>query len=262
VSAAKGRKLEGQHAVVTGGSRGIGAEIARALAARGAGVTVMARDERRLTAFCEQLAEDFEQSVCGVSVDMCDAWAVADAFTTARETLGPPTILVNNAGGAETAPFQKTDLDMWERMIKLNLTSAYLASREVFGAMMKAGGGRIVNIASTAGVRGYAYVAAYTAAKHGLVGLTRSLALEATGTGVKVNVVCPGYADTDMTRDSVRLVAEKAGRDPEEILGEFARANAHGRLVKPDEVARAVVGLCDPSGSVPTGEVIMVDGSS
>jgi NAD(P)-dependent dehydrogenase (short-subunit alcohol dehydrogenase family) len=262
VTATQGDILKGRHAVVTGGSRGIGAAVARVLVAHGAALSVMARDEPRLQAFCEQLAGDFKASICGVSVDMCDGASVATAFKTARDTLGPPHILVNNAGGAETAPFHKTEPDMWQRMIALNLTSAYLASREVFGAMIEAGFGRIVNVASTAGVRGYAYVSAYTAAKHGLVGLTRSMALEATGSGVKVNVVCPGYADTDMTRESVRRVAEKSGRDPDEILGEFARANPHGRLVKPDEVARVVVGLCGPAGSVPTGEVIMVDGSS
>jgi NAD(P)-dependent dehydrogenase (short-subunit alcohol dehydrogenase family) len=255
------QELHGHHAVVTGGSRGIGAAITRALAERGCNVTVMARDRARLETFCEQLGDEFESSFHAVPVDMLDADAIAAAFATTRDATGDPTILVNNVGAAETAPFSKTDADLWQRMIGLNLTAAFHACRQVIPAMVAAGHGRIVNIASTAGVRGYPYVSAYTAAKHGLVGLTRSLAVELVETGVKVNAVCPGYADTDLIRESARLVAARTGRSAEEILHEYGRANAHGRLVRPEEVAEAAVRLCGTSKALPTGEVVLVDGS-
>lgn len=254
-------ELRGQHAVVTGGSRGIGAAIARALAERGCNVTVMARDEARLETACGQLREEFKASFHPVPVDMRDAAAIEKAFAAAGKAAGDPTILVNNVGQAESAPFSKTDAALWQRMIGLNLTAAFLACRQVIPAMVAVGHGRIVNIASTAGVRGYPYVSAYTAAKHGLVGLTRSLAVELVETGVKVNAVCPGYADTDLIRESARAVAARTGRSEEEILHEYGRANAHGRLVRPDEVAEAAARFCRPSKALPTGEVLLVDGS-
>jgi NAD(P)-dependent dehydrogenase (short-subunit alcohol dehydrogenase family) len=253
--------LHGAHAVVTGGSRGIGAAVARTLTAAGATVTVMARDRKAVEAFCAGEREETGGKIYGVAADITDHASVKKAFEWTRSNAGDPTILVNNAGGAESAPFVKTDRDLWERMIALNLTGAYFTCRQVIPAMIEAGHGRIVNVASTAGVRGYAYVSAYSAAKHGLVGLTRSLALELVETGVKVNAVCPGYADTDMIRTSARRVAEKSGRSEEDLLREYAAANPHGRLVRPEEVAEAVLRFCGPSKALPTGEVMLVDGS-
>lgn len=253
--------LNGQHAVVTGASRGIGAAIVRALAERGASVSMMARGIDALDTFRDSLREHFDGRFESIGVDVTDAKAVKAAFARARKTNGAPTILVNNAGNAEAATFSKTDPSLWHRMIALNLTSAYLACREVLPAMTKAGYGRIVNIASTAGVKGYAYVTAYAAAKHGLVGFTRSLSLELVETGVKINAVCPGYADTEMLRASATAAAKKTGRSAEDILREYGAANPHGRLVRPEEVAEAAVRLCGTSRALPTGEVTLVDGS-
>lgn len=255
------RPLAGQHAVVTGGGRGIGAAIAYELAASGAAVTLMGRDIGRLEDHATTLRTEFDQEFHTAMVDVTQPKAVGEAFASARKAVGEPAILVNNAGAVETAPFVNIDPDHWRRMIDVNLTGVYLCCREALPAMIKAGAGRIVNVSSTAGVAGHAYVVAYAAAKHGVIGLTRSLALETAEHGVTVNAVCPGYTNTDLLIESAKKVAEKSGRSVEEVMETFKQANPHGRLVQPEEVAQKVGWLCHADQARTTGQAIVIDGS-
>ncbi len=243
--------LAGRHAVVTGAGRGIGAAIARRLAGHGARVTLMGRNTARL--------DDAAAALPGaraVPCDVTDEVAVGRAFTDA----GAADILVNNAGAAVSAPFARTTIEQFRAMLDVNLTGAFLCSRAVLPAMVEARGGRIVNVASTAGLRGYAYVAAYCAAKHGLVGLTRALALETAAQGITVNAVCPGYTDTDMLQGAVAAISEKTGRSEAEARAELLKANPQGRFVQPDEVAAAVAWLCLPGNGSITGQAIALAG--
>ena len=196
-----------------------------------------------------------------VVADVTQADQVRRAMDQASRTSGAVTILVNNVGGVETVPFARTTPDVLQRMVDVNLMSAFHCCREVVPGMIEAGAGRVINIASTAGIRAYPYVSAYVAAKHALVGLTRSLAMETEGKGVAVNAVCPGFADTDMTTRSAEAVAKRTGRSMEEIKASYAQSNPHGRLVRPDEVAERVAWLCLPAQAAVTGQILIVDGS-
>lgn len=258
----KSDSLTDEHAVVTGASRGIGFATVRALAALGARITLVAREPSDLTARREELEMEFSGEYYTCAADLTAPEALTAAFADSTKALGAPSILVNNVGGVESAPFIKMDLEMWRRMIDLNLTTAFLATKEVLPAMLEAGHGRIVNVASTAGVMGYPYVSGYCAAKHGMMGLTRSLAPEMAGTGVTVNAVCPGYTDTDLIRESIDRIAKTTGRDPKEIRQEFADANPGGRLIDPDEVAERIVWLCLPAQDSISGQSVMVDGTT
>ena len=249
--------LAGQHAVVTGGSRGIGAAIAAQLAELGARLTLIGRDGATLEARRAALVERGAAAVATRVVDVTDETAVAAAFGTLDAA---PTILVNNAGGARSAPFGKTDIALWQEMLAVNLTGTYLCTHHVVPAMAAAGYGRIVNVASTAGLTGYRYVTAYCAAKHGVVGLTRALALELARQGVTVNAVCPGYTDTDMVRESVRNIAAKTGASEDGARAQLAAGNPQGRLIEPAEVANAVAWLCLPASASITGQTIAVAG--
>jgi NAD(P)-dependent dehydrogenase (short-subunit alcohol dehydrogenase family) len=246
-----------RHAVVTGAARGIGAAVARALAADGARLTLMGRDRAALDALAATLPGG-PHAVA--TVDVADAASVQAAFGQAREALGPVDILVNNAGQAASAPFAKTSLELWNRMLAVNLTGCFLCAQAALPDMVPAGWGRIVNIASTAGLVGYAYVAAYTAAKHGVVGLTRALALETARKGVTVNAVCPGYTETDLLRESIANVVAKTGRSEGEARASFAAGNPQGRIVQPEEVADAVRWLCSGGAGAITGQSISVSG--
>ncbi|MEJ8856551.1 SDR family NAD(P)-dependent oxidoreductase [Variovorax robiniae] len=249
--------LDNRHAVVTGAARGIGAEIARTLAADGARLTLLGRQRETL----QRLADQLPGGGHFIAVaDVADQASVTAAFAEARAALGPVAILVNNAGQAESAPFHKTSLELWQRMLAVNLTGSFLCAQAALPDMLEARWGRIVNIASTAGQRGYAYVSAYTAAKHGVVGLTRSLALEVARKGITVNAVCPGYTDTDILRDSVANVVAKTGRSADEALAEFASVNPQQRIVQPGEVANAVRWLCGEAAASVTGQSISVSG--
>jgi len=250
--------LAGKHAVVTGGGRGIGEAIAAALLEQGACVTIAGRDEANLQNTVRQLLP--KGKINYVTVDVADSASVQQAFEHATVRLGRVDILVNNAGQARSAPFQKTDAQLWQQMLAVNLTGTFHCTQQVLPAMLLAGWGRIVNIASTAGLTGYAYVAAYCAAKHGVIGLTRSLALEVASKGVTVNAICPGYTETDIVRDAVATIVSKTGRSEEQVRAELAAANPQKRLVQPAEVANAVAWLCLPGASAMNGQSIAVAG--
>ncbi|WP_448188067.1 SDR family NAD(P)-dependent oxidoreductase [Azospirillum sp. sgz301742] len=248
------RQLTGRHALVTGAGRGIGAAVARALAAEGARLTLLGRTREPLECLAAELGAAL------VLADVTDDAALARAFIEAGTEAGPVDILINNAGTAVTAPFGKTDRALWDSMLAVNLTSVFACCRLALPGMVGRGWGRIVTVASTAGLRGYAYCSAYAAAKHGVIGLTRTLALETARQGVTVNAVCPGFTDTDMTAASLERIRAKTGRSPDEALAELTRTNPQGRLVRPEEVADAVAWLCRPAAASVTGQAIAVAG--
>jgi len=250
------KALQGRHVVVTGAARGIGAAIARSLAAEGARLSLMGRRREPL----QQLADTLPGEHAVVVADVADADSVNAAFAQARAALGPVAILVNNAGQAESAPFHKTTLQLWQQMIGVNLTGSFLCAQAALPDMLQAKWGRVINIASTAGQKGYPYVSAYVAAKHGVVGLTRSLALEVAKKGVTVNAVCPGYTETDILRESIANVVAKTGRSEAEAMAEFAAGNPQQRIVQPEEVADAVRWLCGEAAGSINGQSISVSG--
>ena len=252
--------LDGQHALVTGGGRGIGAAVAEALAGRGAALTLLGRTAATLEAKQAELAGRFGVAVGIAAADVTDEGAVEGAFARAGEERGAISVLVNNAGRGDSAPFKRTTTAFFTRMVEINLLSTFLCIRQVLPAMTEAGYGRIVNIASTAGLVGYRYVTAYVASKHGVVGLTRSLALETAKTGVTVNAVCPGYVETDMTADTIANIVEKTGMDGERARAQLAQNNPQGRLIDPQEVANVVVWLARPDSGSITGQSIPVAG--
>jgi NAD(P)-dependent dehydrogenase (short-subunit alcohol dehydrogenase family) len=249
--------LSGLHALVTGAGRGIGASIARALAAAGADVTLLGRSHGDLQAVAAELKS--VRSSCQVA-DVSQADSVRAAVEAARAALGPVAMLVNNAGQAQSAPLGRTGDELWQTMLAVNLTGTFLCMRECLPDMLQAGFGRIVNIASTAGLVGYPYVTAYCASKHGVIGLTRAAALETARHGVTVNAVCPGYTDTDLVRGVIANIAAKTGRGEQQALTELVSRNPQGRLVTPEEVAETVRWLCLRSSGSVNGQSIAVAG--
>jgi NAD(P)-dependent dehydrogenase (short-subunit alcohol dehydrogenase family) len=249
--------LTGLHALVTGAGRGIGAAIARSLAAAGADVTLLGRSKSHLEAVAAELA--------GVRLshqvaDVSDAESVRAAVAAARAAIGPISLLVNNAGQAQSALLGATSDALWHSMLSVNLTGTFICMRECLPDMVMGGFGRIVNVASTAGLAGYPYVSAYCASKHGVIGLTRAAALETARRNITVNAVCPGYTDTELVRSTVANITAKTGRGADEALAELVSHNPQGRLVTPEEVADAVRWLCLRSSGSITGQAIAVAG--
>lgn len=247
--------LDGRHAVVTGGGRGIGAAVADALAAAGCQVTLMGRNRAQLGDKAKTLPV-----AQAIGCDVAEEAAVAAAFAEAARAFGPVAILVNNAGAAESAPLARTSLELFRRMLDVNLIGTFLCSRAVLPDMLQARFGRIVNVASIAGLKGAAYISAYCAAKHGVVGLTRALALETATAGITVNAVCPGYTDTEMAQRAIANIVERTGRSAAEAEAELVRKNPQGRLIRPEEVATTVLWLCAPGTEAITGQAIALAG--
>lgn len=250
----------GQHAVVTGGGRGIGAVVAEYLAVRGAAVTLMGRSVETLKQQRDRMAEASGATVGVQSVDVTDADKVATAFAAAADEFGPATILINNAGQAASAPFKRTDAALMQRMIDINLMGVFHCTQAALPAMIDGGYGRVVTVASTAGLVGYRYVSAYVASKHAVIGMTKSLALELADKGITVNAVCPSYVDTDMTQDTVKNIVEKTGCTPEEAVQQIVASNPQKRLIDPEEVASAVGWLALPGSHSITGQALAVAG--
>ncbi len=250
------RSHEGRHALVTGGGSGIGAAIVLALVGQGVRVTVLGRRSDVL----HELVQQNPELLHAVCADVADAEQVVAAFAEANRRFGPVHILVNNAGQAVSAPFLKTDTALWQQMLSVNLTGTFNCTQAALPKMLQMGWGRIVNVASTAGLAGYAYVAAYCAAKHGVIGLTKSLALEVARKGITVNAVCPGYTETDILRGSIANVVTKTGRSEADARAEFAKGNPQGRIVQPAEVADTVLWLCGEGASAITGQSISISG--
>lgn len=247
--------LAGQVAIVTGAGTGIGAAIAERLSADGATLALVGRREGPL----EELAGRLNKAHA-FTADVTDELSVTAMVAKVTQELGTPSILVNNAGAAESAPFDRTSLELWNSMLAVNLTGAFLCARSVLPAMKKAGTGRIVTVASTAGLKGYDYVAAYCAAKHGAIGMTRALAGEVARKGITVNAVCPGFTETPMLEESIANIVEKTGMDEDAARKTLTATNPQGRLVDPAEVADAVAWLCRAESASMTGQAIAVAG--
>ncbi|WP_298629274.1 SDR family NAD(P)-dependent oxidoreductase [uncultured Thermus sp.] len=250
------RWLEEKHAIVTGGSGGIGSAAARALSAAGARVTLLGRNLEALERIAAGLGGSASLVLCDVTVPE----EVNSAFQHILRTRGLVHILVNAAGAAVTEPFLKTSLEVWNRLMGVNLTSAFLCSRAAIPSMLEAGWGRIVNIASTAGLKAYPYASAYVAAKHGLVGFTKALALEFARSNITVNAICPSFTETRLLQESIAKVAGRTGRSEEEVRAEFAKYNPQGRFVTPEEVAQAVLFLCGPASEAINGHALSISG--
>jgi NAD(P)-dependent dehydrogenase (short-subunit alcohol dehydrogenase family) len=251
-------ELAGKHALVSGASRGIGAVISAALIGQGMRVSLLGRDAQALGAVSRQLGG--AGHALPLSGDVADSASVQAAFAQARAAFGPIEVLINNAGQAASAKFTDTDEALWNRLLAVNLTGTYLCARQAVPDMLQCGFGRIVNVASIAGLRGAAYLSAYVASKHAVIGLTRALALEYATRNITVNAVCPGYVDTDIVKNAITNIRSKTGRSEAEALAALVATNPQRRLIEPEEVADSVLWLCRPGSESVTGQSIVLSG--
>ena len=253
--------LSGKGALVTGGGRGIGAAVARRLAAAGAAVIVAARSESQVAGVARDIIAD-GGSAWAQTCDVTDPESVAALADFAAKTLSQVDILVNNAGLAHSAPLHRIALEDWQRLFAVNATGTLLCSQAFVPGMMRRGWGRVINVASVAGLHGAKYIAAYSASKHAVIGFTRSLAAEVAASGVTVNAVCPSYVDTEMTVESMDRMVAKAGITREQALEHILALNPQHRLIAPDEVAHAVATLCDQEARGINGQTMVIDGGA
>jgi len=251
--------LEGLGAVVTGGGRGIGAAVAQALADEKVRVVVAARTSREISAVAEAIIAE-GGSAYALECDVTDETSVARLAMLARDRLGAIDILVNNAGIALSAPVHKTSLQDWNQQFAVNATGTFLCTRAFVPGMVERGWGRIINIASVAGVTGDQYVSAYSASKHAVLGLTRSVAAEVVRNGITVNAICPGYVDTPMTDATIARIRAKTGRSESDALEAILATTPQHRLIHPTEVAHMVLSLCHEEAGSINGEAIVIDG--
>jgi NAD(P)-dependent dehydrogenase (short-subunit alcohol dehydrogenase family) len=256
-------KLEGRLALITGGGRGIGRAVALAFAREGANVAVAARTKEQVAAVAEEIKREFNVKTLALVCDVSAPESVRQAFANVREVFGRyPAILVNNAGIAESAPLVKTDDELWHRHLAINLTGTFYCTREALPEMIAHEWGRVINVASIAGKTGGPYIAAYSASKHGVLGLTRSLALEVAAKGITVNAICPGYVDTDMTTQGIENITSKTGRSASEALAAIKRMSPQNRLITSEEVAALALLLASEDGKGINGQAINVDGGT
>jgi NAD(P)-dependent dehydrogenase (short-subunit alcohol dehydrogenase family) len=247
--------ITGKHALVTGGGTGVGRAIALALAETGVAVTICGRRKEQLAAVA-----DANKRIFAIAADVTDEAAMTALYAEAEKARGPVDIVVANAGMSGSSPAQRTSLGDWQRTLDVNLTGSFLTVKPALAGMTSAKSGRVVFVASTAGLKGYAYVAPYVAAKHGVVGLMRALATELSSTGVTVNAVCPGFVETDMLEESVRRIVDKTGRTVEQARASLAATNPQGRFIQPQEVAATVLWLCSEAAGSITGQAISLSG--
>jgi 3-hydroxybutyrate dehydrogenase len=250
--------LNGKIALITGGGRGIGRAIALALAHHGARIAVAARTAEQVELAASAIGNGAIALVCDVS----DSENVTRMFDETRERLGDVDILVNNAGIAESATIVTTSDELWHRHLAINLSGTFYCTRAALPAMLKKNWGRIINVASIAGKTGAPYIAAYSASKHGVLGLTRSVALEVAATGITVNAICPSYVDTDMVARGIERITTRTGRSAEEALHSIEKMNPQNRLITPEEVAAVALLLASDEGRGINGQGINIDGGS
>ena len=256
-------RLENRLAFVTGGGRGIGRAIAFAFAREGANIAVAARTREQIETVANEISEQFKIEAFAVECDVAYSESVERAVERINKKFNrSPEILVNNAGIVETAPFLKTDEAMWQRHLTVNLTGTFHCTRAALPAMLERGWGRIINVASIAGKTGAPYISAYAASKHGVLGLTRSLAFEVAARGITVNAICPGYVDTDMTSRGIENIIAKTGKSADDALAAIKQMSPQGRLVTPEEVAALALLLGSEEGGGINGQAINVDGGT